>query len=50
MTIAESAALGVWLPVLTRAVIKVVDPDGILEAGSWNIIQANGKHFSSFLL
>ena len=45
MTIAESAALGVWLPILTRAVIKVVDPDGTLEAASWNIIQANGNFF-----
>ena len=49
MTVAESAALGVWLPVLTRAVIKVVAPEGSLETASWNIIQANGNPFAPFI-
>ena len=50
MAVAESAALGVWLPILTRAVLKVVAPEGSLENSSWNIIQANGKCFGSYLL
>jgi diadenosine tetraphosphate (Ap4A) HIT family hydrolase len=49
MTVAESAVLGVWLPILTRAVLKVVAPEGSTETASWNVIQANGKCFSSLL-
>jgi diadenosine tetraphosphate (Ap4A) HIT family hydrolase len=41
MAIAEAAALGVWLPILTRAVLKVLGTT--TEDASWNIIQANGK-------
>jgi galactose-1-phosphate uridylyltransferase len=41
MTAAEAAALGVWLPVLTRALLKVLGTT--MEDASWNIIQANGK-------
>jgi diadenosine tetraphosphate (Ap4A) HIT family hydrolase len=41
MTVAESAAMGVWLPILTRALLKVLD--ATTEDASWNIIQANGK-------
>ncbi|KAH7312111.1 HIT-like domain-containing protein [Rhexocercosporidium sp. MPI-PUGE-AT-0058] len=40
MTVAESAALGFWLPVLTRAVLKSVGTTP--EEASWNILQANG--------
>jgi diadenosine tetraphosphate (Ap4A) HIT family hydrolase len=41
MTIAESAALGAWLPVLTRALLKVLGTTA--EEACWNIIQANGR-------
>ncbi|KAE9365215.1 HIT-like protein [Stipitochalara longipes BDJ] len=41
MTVTESAALGVWLPILTRAVLKVLG--ATTEDASWNIIQANGS-------
>jgi len=41
MTVAESAAMGVWLPILTRALLKVLD--ATTEDASWNIIQANGS-------
>jgi diadenosine tetraphosphate (Ap4A) HIT family hydrolase len=47
MTVAESAALGIWLPILTKAVLKAVDPEGSLETASWNIIQANGSYCCS---
>ncbi|KAK0105230.1 hypothetical protein ONS95_004378 [Cadophora gregata] len=40
MTVAESMALGFWLPVLTRAVLKSVGKTP--EEASWNILQANG--------
>ncbi|PVH86355.1 HIT-like protein [Cadophora sp. DSE1049] len=40
MTVAESATLGFWLPVLTRAVLKSVGTTP--EEASWNILQANG--------
>jgi diadenosine tetraphosphate (Ap4A) HIT family hydrolase len=40
MKVAESAALGVWLPVLSRAVLRVLG--STTEEASWNIIQANG--------
>ncbi|RDW95326.1 HIT-like protein [Coleophoma crateriformis] len=37
----ESAAVGFWLPILSRAVMKAVHgQEG--EDGSWNILQANG--------
>src|ERR1700732_1291006 len=41
MTVAEAAALGVWLPILTRALLKVLGTT--TEEAGWNIIQANGK-------
>jgi diadenosine tetraphosphate (Ap4A) HIT family hydrolase len=41
MTVAESASLGVWLQILTSAVLKVLGTT--TEEASWNIIQANGK-------
>ncbi|KAH6705091.1 HIT-like domain-containing protein [Leptodontidium sp. 2 PMI_412] len=40
MAVAESAALGFWLPVLTKAVLKSVGTTP--EEASWNILQANG--------
>ncbi|KAH7136331.1 HIT domain protein [Dactylonectria macrodidyma] len=39
MTPIESAAIGFWLPVLSRAVMRVIW--GGTE-GSWNVLQANG--------
>ncbi len=45
MTVAEAAALGVWLPILTRALLKVLG--ATTEDASWNIIQANGKLLES---
>ena len=42
MNVSESAALGVWLPILTRTVLQVLG--ATTEDASWNIIQANGKH------
>jgi len=41
MTVAESAALGVWLPILTGALLKVLGTNA--EQACWNIIQANGR-------
>jgi diadenosine tetraphosphate (Ap4A) HIT family hydrolase len=41
MTVAESAALGVWLPILTGALLKVLGTNA--EEACWNIIQANGR-------
>ncbi|KAH8753393.1 HIT-like domain-containing protein [Hyaloscypha sp. PMI_1271] len=41
MTVAEAAALGVWLPILTRALLKVLGTT--TEEAGWNIIQANGS-------
>ena len=40
ITVVESTALGFWLPVLTRAVLKSVGTTP--EEASWNILQANG--------
>ena len=42
ITVVESAALGFWLPVLTRAVLKSVGTTP--EEASWNILQANGMY------
>lgn len=40
MTPIESAAIGFWLPVLSKAVMRAVW--GGTE-GSWNVLQANGR-------
>lgn len=40
MTLTESAALGVWLPIVTRAVLKHLGTTP--KDACWNIIQANG--------
>jgi diadenosine tetraphosphate (Ap4A) HIT family hydrolase len=39
--IAESLALGFWLPVVARAVMRAVGSSA--NEGCWNVIQANGK-------
>jgi len=39
MTIAESMAMGFWLPVLSTAVMRALWAG---TGGSWNVIQANG--------
>ncbi|KAI9728658.1 MAG: hypothetical protein M1828_002764 [Chrysothrix sp. TS-e1954] len=36
---AESAALGLWLPIVSRAVMRALGRDG----GDWNVVQNNGK-------
>jgi diadenosine tetraphosphate (Ap4A) HIT family hydrolase len=41
MTVSESMAVGFWLPVLSRAVMKAVGSSA--EEGCWNVIQANGN-------
>jgi diadenosine tetraphosphate (Ap4A) HIT family hydrolase len=46
LTALESAAIGFWLPVLSRAVMRAV---GAGTDGSWNILQANGKRAMSCL-
>jgi diadenosine tetraphosphate (Ap4A) HIT family hydrolase len=48
MTVAESATLGVWLPILTRAVLKMLETT--TEEASWNIVQANGKPLWNHIL
>ena len=48
MTVAEAAALGVWLPILTRGLLKVLG--ATTEDASWNILQANGKFCKTSLL
>jgi diadenosine tetraphosphate (Ap4A) HIT family hydrolase len=48
MTIEETATLGIWLPILTRALLKVLGATP--EDASWNIIQANGKLFEANFL
>jgi len=41
LTPTEAAAVGFWLPILSRAVMRAVVAG---TEGHWNIIQANGKH------
>ncbi|KAH6683636.1 HIT-like domain-containing protein [Plectosphaerella plurivora] len=40
LTALESAAIGFWLPVLSRAVMRAA---GAGTEGSWNVLQANGS-------
>lgn len=40
MTALESAAIGFWVSVLSRAVMRAV---GEGTEGSWNVLQANGE-------
>lgn len=35
----EGAALGMWLPVISRAVMRALERDN----GDWNVVQNNGK-------
>jgi hypothetical protein len=44
LSVAESAAVGVWLPVLGRGVMRALNGDGgeAGEMGAWNVVQANG--------
>jgi diadenosine tetraphosphate (Ap4A) HIT family hydrolase len=44
LSVAESAAAGVWLPVLGRGVMRALNGDGgeAGEMGAWNVVQANG--------
>jgi len=37
LSVGESTALGVWLPVVCRAVV------GAVGEGAWNVVQANGE-------
>jgi diadenosine tetraphosphate (Ap4A) HIT family hydrolase len=43
MTGLESAAIGFWLPVLSKSVMRALFGG---TNGSWNVMQANGKSFT----
>ena len=41
LSLPESQALGTWLPLISRAVMRAVDPTAP-EYGDWNVVQNNG--------